>query len=263
MTVGLTTILKFAVFIVAIVFSISIFLKAKKTDLSALVILGFIFVMFSIMTLVTVVVDFEIIMFFSSKTLYITLAILLLLLYSVFTHYTFYTTKKSPFKWLFSISVIGLIASELLFLNAILTTGSFTLQNDPLSTSHLNYTISYIILALLTYLLSGWRFKASLDSYNEIKGNIAVKGWIRLKYKLVMVTCIVQMLVSSFQLLDYSLFKLLIIMVLVLSNFILEIIAWGAPIRIRKWANRKYQIEDESATMSEEEILAQFEGDQP
>jgi hypothetical protein len=261
MTVGLTTILKFAVFIVAIVFSISIFIKAKRTDLNSLVILGFIFIMFSIMTLVTVMVDFEITTFFSSKTLYITLAILLLLLYSVFTHYTFYTAKKSPFKWLFLISVVGLIASELLFLNAILTTGSFTLQNDPLSASHINFTISYIILALLTYLLSGWRFKASLDSYNEIKGNIAVKGWIRLKYKLVMVTCVMQMLVSSLQLLDYSLFKLLIIMVLVLSNFILEILAWGAPIRLRKWANRKYQIEDESASMSEEEIIAQFEGD--
>lgn len=261
MPAGLTTVLKFIIFVVSIIFSVSIFIKAKKNDLKALLILGFIFITFAIIILITVIVDFEINVFFTSKTLYITLAIVVLLLYSVFTHYTFYTAKKSPFKWLFLIGIVGLIITGIFFLNAIVSTGSFTLQNEHLSESHLNYFICYIILAVLTYLLSGWRFKASLDSYNEIKGNIGVKGWIKLKYKLVMVTCILQILISSLQVLDYSMFKLITLMALILSNFTLEILAWGAPRRFRKWANRKYQMEDESAGMSEEEVLSQIEVD--
>jgi len=263
MPVGITTILKFSVFIVAIILAILMFFKAKKTDLKSLLILGFIFIMFSITTLITVIVDFDIVIFFTSKTLYITSAIVVLLLYSVFTHYTFYNARKSPFKWLVLIGTLGLIIVEILFIIAIVSTGSFVLQNDPLSESHINYTINYYILALLTYLFSGWRFKASLDSYNEIKGNIAVKGWIKLKYKMVMAICILQIITSSLQLLDYSMFKLLILMVVILSSFILEVFAWGAPRWLRKWANRNHQIEDESDGMTEEEILSQLEVDKP
>ena len=261
MPIGLTTVLKFIVFVVAIILALTVFIKAVKHDLKSLLILGVIFLTFSVITLITVIVDFEINVFFTSKTLYITLAILTLLLYAAFTEYTFYKSKKSPFKMLLLIGMIGLVIAEVLFLNAIATTGSFTLQNYPSSGSHVNYTIGYFILALLTYLLSGWRLKASLDSYNEIKGNIGVKGWLRIKYKMVMITCVLQMLVSSLQLLDYSLFKLIVLMVLILSNFILDVLAWGAPPQLRKWANRNYQMDDESATMSEEEILAEFNGE--
>ena len=38
----------------------------------------------------------------------------------------------------------------------------------------------------------------------------------------------------------------------------LELISWGAPKKIKSWANRNYTIEDQSASMSEEEILKQM-----
>jgi len=261
MPVGFATVLKIGIFIIAIIVAILVFIRGKKTELKAISLVGVTFLLIGFNALTTVSVDFDPTIFTSSKTLYNLLALVSVIFYALFVHYAFYFERKSPIELFLLILTICLIIMVILSFSAIVFTGSFTPQNQDLSASHINHTFSVLIMAGANCIISGWRFKASLTSYKEIKDNVNVEDWIKLKYKLIMLSSIFLVCLAILQLINYSMTKLLIIMSLVLLAFVLETFIWLPPNWFKKWANRNYDVIDESASMTEEEILAQLEED--
>ncbi len=261
MTVGPATILKFGISIVAVIVTILVFIRGKKAELKAIYIIGICFLIIGLNALTAVSVDIDPSLFTSSKTLYNLLGLISLIFYGLFVHYAFYVGRKSPIKIIFLIFMIGLVLMIIFSISAIVITGSFAPQNQDLSASHINHTFSVVIMLVTNLITNGWRFKASLSSYNEIKQNINVEDWIKLKYKLIMLGCILLVCLGTIQFLDYSAFKLLTTMLLVFIAFVLETLIWLPPSWLKNWANRNYDVKDESADMSEEDILAQMEED--
>lgn len=261
MTVGPATLLKFIIFVIAVIVAILVFIRGKKAELKAILIISLCFLIIGLNALTAVSVDFDPGVFTSSKTLYNLLALASVFFYGLFVHYAFYVGRKSPIKIFLLIYAIGLVLMLMLSISAIIITGSFAPQNQDLSVSHINHTFSILIMVGMTTIINIWRFKASLYSYNDIKENVNVEDWIKLKYKLIMFSCILLTFLSIIQLIDYSAFKLLMVMILVFLAFIIETFIWLPPKWFQKWANRNYDVKDESADMSEEEILAQLEED--
>ena len=261
MPVGFATLLKFVIFVVAVIVAILVFIRGKKTELKAISLVGVTFLIIGLNALTAVSVDFDPTLFTSSKTLYNLLALSSLIFYGLFIHYAFYVGRKSPIKVVMLILAIIFIASLILSISAIVISGSFAPQNQDLSASHINHTFSVLLMAGSNCMISGWRFKSSLDSYNEIKDNVNVEDWIKLKYKLIMLSSIFLVCLAIMQIIDYSIFKLLTIMALVFITFVLETLIWLPPNWLKNWANRNYDVTDESAGMSEEEIIAQLEED--
>ena len=261
MPVGFATVLKFGIFIIAVIVAILVFIRGKKAELKAISLVGVTFLIIGLNALTAVSVDFDPTIFFSSKTLYNLLALASVIFYGLFVHYAFYVGRKSPIKVFLLIIAIFLVAMLILSISAIVITGSFAPQNQDLSESHINHTFSILIMAGSNCLISGWRFKSSLTSYNETKDNVNVEDWIKLKYKLIMVSSIFLVCLAVMQIINYSMAKLLIIMSLVFLTFVLETLIWLPPNWLKNWANRNYDVTDDSAGMSEEEILAQLEED--
>ena len=261
MPVGPATLLKFTIFVVAIIVAILVFIRGKKAELKAISLVGVTFLIIGLNALTAVSVDFDPTIFFSSKTLYNLLALASVIFYGLFVHYAFYIGRKSPIKVFLPILAILFIVTLILSINAFVITGSFAPQNQDLSASHINHTFSVFIMAGSNCIISGWRFKSSLTSYNEIKDNVNVEDWIKLKYKLIMLSSVFLVCLAIMQIIDYSMVKLLTVMALVFITFVLETLIWLPPKFIKKWANRNYDVKDESADMSEEEILAQLEED--
>ena len=261
MPVGFATVLKFGIFIIAIIVAILVFIRGKKTELKAISLVGVTFLIIGLNALTAVSVDFDPNVFFSSKTLYNLLALTSVIFYALFVHYAFYVGRKSPIKVVLIILAICLIVMLIFSISAFVITGSFAPQNQDLSASHINHTFSVLIMVGSNCLVSGWRFNASLDSYFEIKDNVNVEDWIKLKYKLIMLSSVFLVCLAVLQIIDYSMIKLLTVMALVFLAFVLETLIWLPPNRLKKWANRNYDVTDETAGMSEEEILAQLEED--
>ena len=67
------------------------------------------------------------------------------------------------------------------------------------------------------------------------------------------------MIIGIFNFFDSSDLKQTFLIVIAAINFAIEYLSWGTPKWFKKWANRNYAGKDESAELTEEEIMKSME----
>ena len=250
--------MKIIITTVLVLVAISLLVKGRRRKLKGVTILGLAFIALAAILFNRVSTDFLPIAFTSGKT-YFSIAIsCLYVFYAFFTHLTFYGGKKSPIKYILVINIIAAILMLILTISAELQ-GEWA-NADTLPTDlHIFFSIALYINIGMNVINSGWRFISSRVSYGEIKENEAVEDWIKMRYKFVMISSILWIIVGLTSPLIIASLAINITVSLIFFAYVgLEIISWGAPKKIKAWANRNFKSKDESASMSEEEILKQM-----
>jgi len=250
--------LKIVIGILLLLVAISLLVKGKKNELKGVSLLGFAFLALAAIIFNRISTDFFPLVFTSGKTYSSMVLSFYYILYAFFVHFTFYGGKTSPIKVISAINIIAAIIMLFLTISAELM-GEWANVDTPVQELHVSFLVALFISTGMNFINSGWRFNTSRISYMEIKENDTVEDWIKLRYKFVMVSSILWIIVGfTSPFIEASLAVNLLASLIFLLYTVLELISWGAPKKIKSWANRNYTIEDQSASMSEEEILKQM-----
>ena len=246
---------KIVITVLILLVAISLLVKGKRKGIKGVSILGLCFIALAGIMFNRISTDFFPDAITSGKTYFYMIVAFYYVIYALFTHFTFYGGKNSPIKLIILFNIIAAITMFFLTISAELT-GQWANADTPVQELHINFLIAYYINIGMNLITTSWRFNTSRISYAEIKENDTVEDWIKLRYKFVMISSILWIIVGMILpiLLTINPFSSL----LFFAYIGLEIVSWGAPKKIKAWANRNFTSEDQSTSMSEEEILKQM-----
>lgn len=225
--------------ILFIYLGIYLIIKGKKSNFENLIVFGF--------SNILIVISF-IIMFISTINrsiwpIYYIINLTFNLVILFFVEITFYKGRKSPFKFLFIISII---------LGLVLITVSLLMDHFLiLEENYLNQTI-YNCLDIMQYVLVfGWYGRSAQKSYEDLK-NKSIEPWIIKKIKIIAFSAyyfvffqIPELFVVDTHHGDFNnVIGMLIFysQVLILSTYaILQFLAWTMPKWFKKYLNRNHE----------------------
>jgi hypothetical protein len=166
----------------------------------------------------------------------------------MFVHQTFYRDRQSPAGVFMGITLVVSAAVVLCDLSGAMSIG-------------------HILVSVPLFINWVWHTGIAYRAYRAIAPDRFVEDWVKVRYQLMLVYCVVGFLVAvpvSVGLLRPEIVSIrLLVVVGIVTGLVCQFLVWVLPEGFRRWTNRNYhlpaQAEAELA-LSEEEILRQLKG---
>lgn len=177
-----------------------------------------------------------------SYTIGLTIAQLLVV---SFIHTTFYQDRKSPFPIFLVVNLVVGVADTVL---AVLSGPAVSL------------------ISVMVAINWGWHASIAHKAYKQIAGEKSVEDWIKTRYKLMIVYCVLLSL-TGLILIGYLVPATMVaiqslIGLFALVGVVLQFLVWVMPAGFRQFLNRNYQVpvqaDQDITALSEEEIMRQL-----
>jgi hypothetical protein len=166
----------------------------------------------------------------------------------LFVQRTFYRDRSSPWRIFMVITLAGGLA--ILWLGAN-------------NSAEANLSALMSTVAACNWL---WHVVIAVGAYRAAAPDRAVEDWVKARYRLMIAYCCLMMLSTALGGI-ISVLEIAVIAIqapiglITLISIVLQYLVWVMPSGFRQYLNRNYQAAQDIATLSEEEIMRQLQGE--